>query len=124
MNQIHLYLDEDSIEKSLIKAFCNAGLDIVTVADVNRQSYSDYEQLIWATEQGRTIYSYNRRDFCLLHSEFLATERSHTGIILLQQQRYSVGQQLQGLLKLIATRSAEEMVNQLIFLSAYIEKSY
>ncbi|WP_257236021.1 hypothetical protein [Nostoc sp. 'Peltigera malacea cyanobiont' DB3992] len=42
---------------------------------------------------------------------------------MLQQQRYSVGQQLQGLLKLIATRSAEEMVNQLVFLSAYIDKS-
>ncbi|MGF1936545.1 MAG: DUF5615 family PIN-like protein [Nostoc sp. ChiQUE02] len=123
MSQIRLYLDEDSFEKSLIKAFCNANLDVVTVADVSRQSYSDDEQLIWATEQGRAIYSYNRRDFCCLHNEFLATERNHAGIILLQQQRYSVGQQLQGLLKLIATRSAEEMVNQLVFLSAYIDKS-
>ncbi|MEH2173073.1 DUF5615 family PIN-like protein [Nostoc sp.] len=120
MSQIRLYLDEDSVEKSLIKAFCNANLDVVTVADVSRQSYSDDEQLIWATEQGRVIYSYNRRDFCCLHNEFLATGRNHAGIILLQQQRYSVGQQLQGLLKLVATRSAEEMVNQLVFLSAYI----
>ena len=122
MSQIRLYLDEDSVEKSLITAFRNASLDIVTVADVSRQSYSDEEQLIWATEQRRAIYSYNRRDFCLLHSEFLAAQRNHAGIILLQQQRYSVGQQLQGLLKLVATKSAEEMVNQLVFLSAYIEK--
>jgi Domain of unknown function (DUF5615) len=124
VSQIRLYLDEDSFEKSLIKAFCDANLDVVTVADVSRQSYSDDEQLIWATEQGRVIYSYNRKDFCYLHNEFLATERNHAGIILLQQQRYSVGQQLQGLLKLVATRSAEEMVNQLVFLSAYIDKSY
>ncbi|WP_298912693.1 DUF5615 family PIN-like protein [uncultured Nostoc sp.] len=115
MSQIRLYLDEDSVEKSLIKAFCNANLDVVTVAD--------NEQLIWATEQGRAIYSYNRRDFCCLHNEFLATERNHAGIILLQQQRYSVGQQLQGLLKLVATHSAEDMVNQLVFLSACIDKS-
>ena len=124
MSQIRLYLDEDSVEKSLIKAFCNANLDVVTVADVSRQSYSDDEQLIWATEQGRAIYSYNRKDFCCLHNEFLAIERNHAGIILLQQQRYSVGQQLQGLLKLVANRSAEEMLNQLVFLSAYIDKSY
>jgi hypothetical protein len=77
VSQIRLYLDEDSVEKSLIKAFCNANLDVVTVADVSRQSYSDDEQLIWATEQGRAIYSYNRRDFCCLHNEFLATERNH-----------------------------------------------
>ncbi|MCC5647331.1 hypothetical protein LC607_31350 [Nostoc sp. CHAB 5824] len=46
-----------------------------------------------------------------MHNEFLATERIDAGIILLQQQRYSVGQQLQGLLNLISTRSAEEMVS-------------
>ena len=122
MSQIRFYLDEDSVEKSLITAFRNAGLDVVTVTDVDRQSYSDEEQLIWATEQERVIYSYNRRDFCRLHNEFLATERSHAGIILLQQQRYSIGQQLRGLLQLVSTLSAEEMVNQLVFLSAYIER--
>lgn len=122
MSQIRFYLDEDSVEKSLISAFRNAGLDVVTVTDVNRQSYSDEDQLIWATEQERVIYSYNRRDFCRLHSEFLGVERNHAGIVLLQQQRYSVGQQLQGLLKLVATLSAEEMVNQIVFLSTYIER--
>ena len=122
MSQIRFYLDEDSVEKSLITAFRNAGLDVVTVTDVDRQSYSDEEQLIWATEQERVIYSYNRRDFCRLHNEFLATERSHAGIILLQQQRYSIGQQLRGLLQLVSTLSAEEMVNQLVFLIAYIER--
>ena len=94
MSHIRFYLDEDSAEKSLITAFRNAGFDVVTVIDVSRQSYSDEEQLIWATEQGRVIYSYNQQDFCRLHSEFLAAERNHAGIILLQQQRYSVGQQL------------------------------
>ena len=122
MSQIHFYLDEDSVEKSLIAAFRNARLDVVTVTDVDRQSYSDEDQLIWATEQERVIYSYNRRDFCRLHSEFLAAKRNHAGIVLLQQQRYSVGQQLQGVLKLVATLSGEEMVNQLVFLSAYIER--
>lgn len=68
MSQIRFDLDEDSVEKSLITAFRNAGLDVVTVTDVDRQSYSDEEQLIWATEQERVIYSYNRQDFCRLHT--------------------------------------------------------
>jgi hypothetical protein len=67
------------------------------------------------------IYSYNRQDFCRLHGEFLSAERNHAGIIVLKQQRYSIGQQLQGVLALTATQTAEEMVNQLVFLSAYIE---
>jgi len=97
MSQIRIYLDEDSVEKSLIAAFRNASFDVVTVADVGRESYADEEQLIWAAQQRRVIYSYNRGDFCRLHSEFMAVQRSHTGIILLRQQRYSIGQQLRGL---------------------------
>lgn len=123
MSQICLYLDEDSFEKSLVTAFRSAGLDVVTVADVNRQSFSDEEQLIWATEQRRVIYSYNQSDFCRLHGEFLATARIHAGIIVSQQQRYSIGQQLRGLLKLAAETSAKEMINQLVFLSAYVGES-
>jgi hypothetical protein len=87
VSQIRFYIDEDSVEKSLIVAFRKAGLDVVTVTDVNRQSYCNEDQIIWATDQKRVIYSYNRRDFCQLHSEFLAVERNHAGIVLLQQQR-------------------------------------
>lgn len=123
MSQICLYLDEDSFEKSLVTAFRSKGFDVVTVADVSRQSFSDEEQLIWAAEQRRVIYSYNRGDFCHLHNEFLTAEKIHTGIIVLQQQRFSVGQQLRGLLKLAADQSAEAMINQLVFLSAYIGES-
>ena len=121
MNQIRLYIDEDSFGKSLVAAFRNADLDVITVADINKQSCSDEDQLVWAAEQGRAIYSYNRRDFCRLHSEFLSTQRNHAGIIVLRQQRYSVRQQLQGMLALIAAQTAEDMVNQLVFLSAYID---
>jgi hypothetical protein len=84
--------------------------------------YSDEEQLIWATEQGRVIYSFNIGYFCRLHGDFIAQERNHAGIVLASQQQYSIGQQLRGLLKLATDNSSEEMVNQLMFLSAYIER--
>jgi hypothetical protein len=47
----------------------------------------------------------------------MAANRDHTGIIVARQQRYSVGEQLGRLLKLIGTRSADEMQNRLEFLS-------
>ncbi|MDB9310413.1 DUF5615 family PIN-like protein [Aphanizomenon sp. CS-733/32] len=120
MNRICFYLDEDTIKTALIQALRNADLDVVTVADVNRLGYTDEEQLIWATEQKRVIYSFNIGDFCRLHRDFMAEDKSYTGIILASQQQYSVGQQLQGLLKLAADKPAQDMVNQLIFLSAYV----
>ena len=92
----------------------------MTAADAGRLSLSDEDQLAWAAQQGRVVYSFNVGDFHYLHSTFLAEERSHSGIILASQQRYSIREQLRGLSKLISGKSAEEMTNQLIFLSGYI----
>ncbi|WP_026794017.1 MULTISPECIES: DUF5615 family PIN-like protein [Planktothrix] len=122
MSRIRLYLDEDTIKAALIQALKSADLDVVTVADVNRLGYSDEDQLLWAIEQGRIIYSFNIGDFCHLHRDFMVQEISHAGIILVPQQKYSIGQQLQGLLKLVSQYSAEDMINQLLFLSYYIEQ--
>lgn len=67
--------------------------------------------------QKLTLYSFNVRDYCRLHAEFLAQRRSHAGIILAKQQHYSVGEQMRRLLKLIATKPAEEITNKIEFLS-------
>ena len=57
-------------------------------------------------------------DFYRLHIVFQAERKSHAGIILAQQQRYSVGQQSRRLLRLIGGKSAEEMKNRAEFLSS------
>lgn len=121
MSQIRLYLDEDVIQRGLVEALQNSGMDVITTSEANKLGEADEEQLIWATEQGRVIYSFNMGDFCRLHSIFMAQGREHAGIVLARQQRHSIGEQLRGLLNLIATNSAEEMRNQLEFLSAYID---
>jgi hypothetical protein len=58
-------------------------------------------------------------DFHELHSEYLETGKTHTAIIVSPQQVYSVGEQMRRLLRLIAVKSAEEMVNQIEFLSSW-----
>ncbi|PSB05398.1 hypothetical protein C7B69_25410 [filamentous cyanobacterium Phorm 46] len=120
MSQIRLYLDEDTLRKAFVQALRENGIDVVTVSDANNLGRIDEEQLIWATEQGRVIYTFNGRDFCRLHGSFLAAGNSHAGIIVVPRQSYSVGEQLLGLLNLIGSKSAEEMMNQLEFLGTYI----
>jgi len=109
------------MKQALVVALRNAGVDVMTASEVNRTGYVDEEQLAWATEQGRVLYSANIRDFCRIHSTLMGQGESHAGIVLVQQQRYSGGNLLRGLLKLIATKSAEDMVNQIVILSAYID---
>jgi hypothetical protein len=120
VSQIRLYIDEDSGNLSLLQALRNSAVEVMTTSDANKLSYSDEEQLIWATEQRRVIYSCNMGDFCRLHKFFVEQNRSHSGIIVVPRQGYSVGAQWRGILNLIATKSAEEMINKLEYLGAYI----
>jgi len=104
----------------LATALRNRGVDVRTVNELQTTGDSDEEQLILATGQERVIFSHNIADFCRLHSIFMMENRTHAGIILLDQQRYSTGDILRGLMNLIETVSAEEARNQLIFLGGYI----
>ncbi|MGK7924923.1 MAG: DUF5615 family PIN-like protein [Spirulina sp.] len=119
---IALYLDEDSTAWDLVRALRQQEIDITTVGEVNRYGYTDEEQLQWSTAQNRVLYSSNIRDFCRIHTEFLNRGESHAGIILVQQQRYSIGQITQGILQLMEIKSADEMANQVVFLSGWITK--
>ncbi|BBD59078.1 hypothetical protein NIES2109_18570 [Nostoc sp. HK-01] len=122
MSQIRLYMDEDSTSRSLVLALQNRGVEVITSLSVDRLGYSDEEQLTWATEQCLVLYSSNIRDFYRLHSDFLSKEKSHAGMILVQQQRYSVGELMRGILRLITAKSAAEMQNQVEFLTTWIDE--
>jgi flavorubredoxin len=77
---------------------------------------SDAVQLEYAAMQGRVIYTFNVGHFCQLHAEYLATDKTHAGIVVVYRQRYTVGEQMRKLLRLAETQSAEDMRNCLHFL--------
>lgn len=120
MSQIRLYIDEDSMDQAFLQALRARGVDIRTAYEEGMVGRSDIDQLRWAATQGRVLYSFNVGDFYHLHTTFLGQQEDHAGIILVQQQRYAVGEQLRGVLRLLAATSAEEMGNQVVFLSAWI----
>ena len=51
----------------------------------------------------RSPYSFNIADFHEIHTKWVANSRIHAGIILAQQKRYSVGEQLRRLVHLIGS---------------------
>lgn len=103
---------------ALVSALRARGVDIVTALEAGMTEHPDEAHLECATREGRVLYSFNVRDFYRLHQEYIARGQSHAGIILAQQQRYSVAEQMRRLLKLMSARSAEEMKNRVEFLSA------
>ncbi|MGH7843546.1 MAG: DUF5615 family PIN-like protein [Candidatus Binatia bacterium] len=79
----------------------------------------DEEHLEFAAKTGRVLYSFNVADFYYLHSRYLFEGKEHSGLILTRQQRFTVGEQLRRLLRLIAKVPAEEMKNRVEFLGTW-----
>src|SRR6185295_17552984 len=103
--RICLYLDEDAMDSDLVRALRLRGVDVTTALDAGLTLSTDEEQLEYATKHGRSLYSFNVSDFMALHKSYIAGSKQHTGIILGQQQRYSVGEQMRRLVRLIEMRS-------------------
>jgi hypothetical protein len=122
MTDIRFYLDEDSMNRSLLMALRQRRIDVTTVSEVNREDFSDYDQLLWASQNNRVICTYNIRDFSQLHKQFLAENITHAGILLMHQD-FSIGDRLYGLSVVAASLTAEDMSNQMIFLSNYLNKN-
>ncbi|MBN3947946.1 MAG: DUF5615 family PIN-like protein [Nostoc sp. NMS7] len=118
MSNIRLYLDEDARSHKLYSALRARSVDVITVAEGGMLSRSDEEQLNWALENQRVIYRFNLKNFYQLHTTLLERGEFYAGIIL-AQQGYSVGEQMRRLLKLIAATPAENMQNQVEFLSSW-----
>ena len=85
-----LHLDEDADAHALLSALRQRGLDVSSSRELALLQCSDEEQLAWASEQGRTIYTYNASDFCRLHSEFLEHGRHHAASSLATNKCYQL----------------------------------
>lgn len=113
---LRLYFDEDASEHAVIHNLRVRGIDVTSAVEEDRGGRLDAEQLAYATEQSRVIFRCNLRHFVPLQTDYLAQGKPHSGISLIHQQRFSVGQQIVRLLRLVEAKSAEEMQNNIEFL--------
>ena len=114
--QFRLYADEDAMARAVVSGLRARGVDVATVFEEGMSEKDDIDQLEYATQRGRVIYTFNVGHFCQLHNEYIAQSKSHAGIIVVYRQRYSVGEQIRRLSNLINTKTAEEMRDNLHFL--------
>ena len=116
MAKIALYTNED-VTDELAKTLRTRGFDAVSVYEVGMRECSDEEQLAYAVSQKRAILTFNIEDYVELAEQYAASGREHYGIILSTQISFS--QLLHRALKLLNTRSAEEMYNIVDWLNNY-----
>ncbi len=115
--KIKLYIDEDAQNEALLAALRRHQIDVLSTGEANNTGVSDIEQIEFAETVKRIIYTFNVGDFAALHAEYLKREKAHSGIIIGEQRRYGIGGQVRCLLRIIETKSAEEMRNNIEFLN-------
>src|SRR5215207_11721369 len=99
------------MDDDLVQALRLRGADLQTALEAGLVGRPDEEHLAHSAEAGRVLYTFNVGDFMHLHGGYMSAGREHAGIIFGDQQRFSVGEQMRRLLRILALRSAEEMSN-------------
>ncbi len=115
MSEIRLYLDEDVWEG--LAALRESGFDVMHTYEVGRGGASDPEQLSYASQEKRAIFTHNSKDFVPLAVDWFFDERHYSGIIISPQ--IEKGGLLKRLKKLMNSISAEEISNTVRHLSDY-----
>lgn len=119
MDHIKLYIDEDAMDSDLVWALRSRGVEVLTPLDVGTVGHPDEQQLTFAAQKGLVLYTFNIADFFSLHTQWISAGRNHSGIIMVPQQRFSIGDQLRRLLHLHTSMSPARMRNRVEFLARW-----
>ena len=82
--KIELFLDED-VHSGLAHALRNRGYDTIHAQELDRKGVSDSDQLLFAIRQERSFFTFNVRDFVILHNQYIKGQKIHWGIIVSKQ---------------------------------------
>jgi len=111
--KIELFLDED-IHSGLAHALRKRGYDVVHAQELDRKGLSDSNQLLFAIQQKRCIFTFNVKDFVILHNQYAKSRKEHWGIIVAKQLPFR--ETMSKLLRLLQSAAKETMKNNLEFL--------
>ena len=89
MSRFGLYIDEDAMDGALVTALRSREVDVLTATDLGTIGRIDEDHVAAATGRGLTLYSFNIRDYGRIHGEWIATRRTHAGIIAAAQRRFA-----------------------------------
>ena len=85
---IKLYLDED-VHRKIAASLRLKGYDVVSAHEVRNWGLADSEQLRYAVEEGRAIFTFNSGDFARLHQKHIGSGLTHHGILTSKQVPFS-----------------------------------
>jgi hypothetical protein len=116
MVKLKLHLDADTSIKALHLALVSKGHDVTrTPNDWMPLDASDETQLLRSTAQGRSIFTFNVRDFVVLAQQY----PQHGGIILAAQNSWSLSDLIAALDRLLSDAEARDWIGQVDWLNRW-----
>ena len=76
--KIELFLDED-VHSGLAHALRKRGYDAIHAQELDRKGRSDSDQLLFAIRQERCLFTFNVKDFVILHNQHAKSQQEHGG---------------------------------------------
>jgi hypothetical protein len=80
-----IYLDDCADADLLVVFLTNAGHRVETLRSAGISGHPDPEHLEYAAQQGLTLITKNPDDFGILHNDWRAQGRIHSGVLLIYQ---------------------------------------
>jgi hypothetical protein len=118
---LRLSLDHDSSDSRVVAALRGAGMDVLTALEAGNRDRSDPEQLAFASDEGRVLYSANVRDFTRINGDWARQGLVHAGIALRSSQGMPVGQQVHALRRLCSELNDNEIRGRIEYLGAWLD---
>ncbi|MEX2137728.1 MAG: DUF5615 family PIN-like protein [Pirellulales bacterium] len=107
---IRFHLDEN-IQGGIMRGLARRGIDATTTKEGGLLGAPDTTQLQFAASAGRVLVTHDSD-----HLKLAAAGVQHSGIAYRHAEKCSVGDMVHALAELWRTRTAEEMIDQIIFL--------
>ena len=111
--KIELFLDED-VHSGLAHALRKRGYDAIHTQELDRKGLSDSNQLLFTIQQERCFFTFNVKDFVILHNQHVKSRKEHWGIIVSKQLPFR--ETMSKLLRLLQCTPKETMRNNIEFL--------
>jgi len=103
---------DENVDPEIAVQLVRIGIEVVTVRDLQLLGDTDLNHLKRATEMGSVLCTHDS-DFLRMHNE----DNDHAGIAFGQHYGSTIGGWVKALRNLYDTKSAEEMIGQVEFLS-------
>jgi hypothetical protein len=114
MAAIKVYLDED-VHTYIAQALRLRGWEALTTEEAGQRGADDSEQILFATQRGYSILTYNINDYPHQHYEIVTSGETHARIIV--GTREDPRRNIRALLNLLSRLSAEAMKGQIVYLN-------